>query len=227
MLHWHSYWQSERFAGIERGETLFFLLFFGDGSSIVEWYRRSYRKCLCFLCCRHKSGLLPTSFLKSTLLFLTFLMRKHTVLIDGFLSLKIQFQQLLMRLRDVTPSHITSLDVKPSEVRTLEVSTSGRYTFGQLHLRTVSPSEYYIFGILHLRKLHLQIFHLWDIIPSRHYNFAKLKPSTVSENVPRWKVQRCNFPKVKLPKVQLPEVETSRRWNIPKVYIQKVKYPKV
>ena len=64
-------------------------------------------------------------FLKSTLLFLTFLMRKHTVLIDGFLSLKIQFQQLFMRLRDVPPSHISkSLDVKPSEVRTVDVSTS-------------------------------------------------------------------------------------------------------
>ena len=42
----------------------FFPPFFGDGSSIVEWYRRSYRKCLCFLCCRHKSGLPPSFFEK-------------------------------------------------------------------------------------------------------------------------------------------------------------------
>ena len=168
----------------------FFLLFFGDGSSIVEWYRRSYRKCLCFLCCRHKSGLLPTSFLKSTLLFLTFLMRKHTVLIDGFLSLKIQFQQLFMRLRDVTPSHITSLDVTPSEVRTLEVLIYLHYTFGKLHFRAVSPSEYYT-----LRSYIFRCFTLGTL------QLRKITPSTVSEDIRRWKVQRCNFPKVKSPKV--------------------------
>ena len=47
-----------------REEKLLFSSFFGDGSSIVEWYRRSYRKCLCFLCCRHKSGLPPSFFEK-------------------------------------------------------------------------------------------------------------------------------------------------------------------
>ena len=73
----------------------FFPPFFGDGSSIVEWYRRSYRKCLCFLCCRHKSGL-PPSFLKSTLLFLTFLMRKHTVF-KSFFCLKINFSNDSLR----------------------------------------------------------------------------------------------------------------------------------
>ena len=53
-------------------------------------------------------------------------------------------RSLIRRLRDVTPLYITSLDVTPSELRTLEVLTSGHYTFGKLHLRAVSPSEYYI-----------------------------------------------------------------------------------
>ena len=58
--------------------------------------------------------------------------------------------ELINRLRDVTPSHITSLDVTPSEVRTFEV----------LKLLDITPSGSYTFGILHLRKLHLQMFHL-------------------------------------------------------------------
>ena len=58
--------------------------------------------------------------------------------------------ELINRLRDVTPSHITSLDVTPSEVRTLEVLISGHYTFEKLHLWAVLPSGHYTFGTLQL-----------------------------------------------------------------------------
>ena len=78
------------------------------------------------------------------------------------------------RLRDVTPSHITSLDDTPSEVRTLEALTSGHYTFGQFHLRNITPSE----------------LTPSDVSPSGHYTFGtlqlrKITPSTVSEDVRR------------------------------------------
>ena len=125
-------------------------------------------------------------------------------------------------LRDITPSHITSLDVTPSEVQTLEV-----FNFWTLNLWEVTPSGSFTFGILHLRKLHLQMFHLRDITSSGHYNFAKLhlpqflktsegeKSKGVTSR--RWNFRRCNCPKLKHP-----EGETSRRCNI-----QKVKFPKV
>ena len=106
-------------------------------------------------------------------------------------------------LRDITPSHITSLDVTPSELRTLEVLTFRHYTFRKLHLRAVSLSEYYTFGsytficftygILHPRKLHLQMFHLQDITISQNYTFQSFWRR------PKVKSQRFNFPKVKSP----------------------------
>ena len=118
------------------------------------------------------------------------------------------------RLRDVTPSHFTSLYVTPLEVRTLEVLISGHYTFGKLHLWVVSPSKYHTLEVTPS-----------DVSPLGHYTFGtfqlrKIRPSTVSEYIQRWKVQRWNFRKCNCPKLKHPEGETSRR-------CQKVKYPKV
>ena len=89
------------------------------------------------------------------------------------------------RLRDVTPSHFTSLYVTPLEVRTLEVLTSGHYTFGKFHLRSVSPSEYYTFGSYTFRCFTFGTLHLRDITTSQNYTFHSF-----------WR-----RPKVKSPKV--------------------------
>ena len=91
-------------------------------------------------------------------------------------------------LSDVTPSHITSLDVTPAEVRTLEVLTSGHYTFGKDHMLAVSPSKYYTFGSYTFRCFTFGTLQL-----------RKITPSTVSADFRWWKIQRCNFPKVKYP----------------------------
>ena len=69
---------------------------------------------------------------------------------------------LMYRLRDIPPSHITSLNVTPSEIRTLEVLTSGHYTFGKFHLRNITPPE--------VTPLEVTPS---DVSPSGHSNFAK------------------------------------------------------
>ena len=88
---------------------------------------------------------------------------------------------------------IQSLDVTPSEVRTLEVlyfgsntfgiiQPSGHYTLGKFHLRDVTPSESFTFKMLHRRKLHLRdvspsgcftfgMFHFHDVLPSGWFTF--------------------------------------------------------
>ena len=120
------------------------------------------------------------------------LSRKPVIGIDNSSHLEVRlFRKVISRLRDVTPSHITSLDVTPSEVRTLEVLTFGHWTFGKLHLWAVSPSEYYTFGTLHFR----------DITPSGHYNFRTfhLQDITASQNYTFHRFWRR--PKLKSPKV--------------------------
>ena len=72
------------------------------------------------------------------------------------------------RLRDVTPSHITSLNVTPSGLRTLKYV---HFTFGKLHLWAASPSEYYTFGSYTFRCFTFGTFHLLDITTSQNYTF--------------------------------------------------------
>ena len=68
-------------------------------------------------------------------------------------------------------SEASNICITPLEVRTLEVLTSGHYTFRKLHLRAVSPSEYYTFGSYTFRCFTLGTLHLWDITTSENYTF--------------------------------------------------------
>ena len=101
-------------------------------------------------------------------------------------------------LRDITPSHITSLDVTPSELRTLEVLTFRHYTFRKLHLRAVSLSEYYTFGSYTFRCFTFGTLRLRDITNTTFQNYTF---HSFWRRPKRWKVQRCKFSKVKPPKV--------------------------
>ena len=102
---------------------------------------------------------------------------------------------LILRLRDVTPSHITSLDITPSEGRTLEVLTFEHYTFGQFLLKNITPYEVIPSDVSPS-----------DVSPSGHYTFGTLQLRKIT---PWW-----NFPKMKPPKVKHSEGATSRRWNL-------------